>query len=688
MSLHVLRIPLLAFFLLGATAAHAVEPDVSISSPSDGSTFAIGDNVNFAAAATDAEDDDATLTAAISWTSSLDGNIGTGGSFGTTSLTAGTHTVTASVMDSEMLSASDSITVTVTNDAPTADAQSVSTDEDTALPITLTGSDPEGSNLSFQVESQPTNGAVSGTAPNVTYTPNADYNGSDSFTFTVNDGQLTSGAATVSITVNPVNDAPVANDDTASVAEDSSNNQIDVLANDTDPDGDSLTVQSASASTGTATPNGPGTAVVYTPPANFTGQATINYTISDGNGGTDSATVTVTVTNENDAPVANDDTASVAEDSSNNQIDVLANDTDPDGDSLTVQSASASTGTATPNGPGTAVVYTPPANFTGQATINYTISDGNGGTDSATVTVTVTNENDAPVANDDTASVAEDSSNNQIDVLANDTDPDGDSLTVQSASASTGTATPNGPGTAVVYTPPANFTGQATINYTISDGNGGTDSATVTVTVTNENDAPVANDDTASVAEDSSNNQIDVLANDTDPDGDSLTVQSASASTGTATPNGPGTAVVYTPPANFTGQATINYTISDGNGGTDSATVTVTVTNENDAPVANDDTASVAEDSSNNQIDVLANDTDPDGDSLTVQSASASTGTATPNGPGTAVVYTPPANFTGQATINYTISDGNGGTDSATGVCHGDRRARCAAGRKQRHGDG
>jgi hypothetical protein len=162
----------------------------------------------------------------------------------------------------------------------------------------------------------------------------------------------------------------------------------------------------------------------------------------------------------------------------------------------------------------------------------------------------------------------------------------------------------------VRYTPNANFFGTDSFTYTIADGNGGTDTATVTVTVTNVNDAPDAVDDSATVDEDSSNNVIAVLANDSfAPDaGETLTVTAVGmATSGTAALiNGQ---VAYTPNANFFGTDSFTYTISDGNGGTDTATVTVTITNVNDAPDAVDDSTTVDEDSSNNVILVLGNDT-------------------------------------------------------------------------------
>jgi hypothetical protein len=431
------------------------------------------------------------------------------------------------------------------------------------------------------------------------------------------------------------------------VGEDSTNNIINVTANDTDADGDTLTVTAASTSTGSVSPSGGN--VSYTPPPNFSGQATINYTINDGTGRTDSATVTVTVTGENDPPVANNDVASVPEDSVSNVINVTANDTDPDGDTLTVSAASTATGAVSPSGGN--VIYAPPLNFVGQATINYTITDGNGGSDSAIVTVTVTNQNDSPNAVDDTATVEEDSSNNVIPVTANDTDLDGDTLTVSSASASNGSATPSGGN--VLYTPNADFNGQDTITYTVTDGNGGSDSAIVSVTVNNVNDPPVANDDTANVEEDSGNNTIDVTANDTDADDDTLTVTAASAANGTATPSGGN--VIYAPDENFFGQDTINYTISDGNGGTDSAVVNVTVASVEDPPEAFDDAPPAIDEggSINGTFNVLDNDDNPE------------------TTPMSAVLVTGPANassfaLNGDGTFVYTHDGGETTSDSFT----------------------
>src|SRR5204862_451580 len=308
------------------------------------------------------------------------------------------------------------------------------------------------------------------------------------------------------------------------------------------------------------------------------------------------------------------------------------------------------------------VLFIPATNFFGTATIGYSISDGNGGSASALITVTVTSggPNDPPVAVNDFTNTVEDVAVT-IQALVNDSDPDGDPLTITSVSPTNGTAIVSGAN--VVFTPATNFFGTATIGYSISDGNGGSASALITVTVTSggPNDPPVAVNDFTNTVEDVAVT-IQPLDNDSDPDGDTLTITTVSPTNGTASISGAN--VVFTPATNFFGTATIGYSISDGNGGSASALITVTVTagGPNDPPVAVNDFTNTVEDVSVT-IQPLANDSDPDGDPLTITTVSPTNGTASISGPN--VVFTPATNFFGTATIGYSISDNHGGTAAA-----------------------
>ncbi len=578
----------------------------------------------------------------------------------------GTDTFSYTISDGNGGTATATATVTIgaVNDVPVAVDDVATTNEDTAVTVTLLGndSDPDGDTLTVTAVTQGANGTVvlnmDGTA---TYTPNANFNGSDSFSYTISDGNGGTATATASVTVAPVNDAPVTVDDVATTNEDTAVT-VTLLGNDSDPDGDTLTVTAVTQGTNGAVVLNPDGTATYTPNANFNGSDSFSYTISDGNGGTATATASVTVAPVNDAPLAVDDAATTNEDTAV-IVTLLGNDSDPDGDTLTVTAVTqGANGTVVLNMDGTAT-YTPNANFNGSDSFSYTISDGNGGTATATASVTVAPVNDAPVTVDDVATTNEDTAVT-VTLLGNDSDPDGDTLTVTAVTQGTnGTVVLNLDGTAT-YTPNANFNGSDSFSYTISDGNGGTATATATVTVGAVNDAPVAVDDISTTNEDTAV-IVTLLGNDSDPDGDTLTVTSVTQGTnGAVVLNLDGTAT-YAPNANFNGTDTFSYTISDGNGGTATATATVTVAPVNDAPVAVDDAATTNEDTAVT-VTLLGNDSDPDGDTLTVTAVTQGVnGSVVLNPDGTAT-YTPNANFNGTDTFSYTISDGNGGTATAT----------------------
>jgi VCBS repeat-containing protein len=444
------------------------------------------------------------------------------------------------------------------------------------------------------------------------------------------------------------NNAPIAFNDTASTDEDNSVSG-NVLTNDFDWEGDSMTATPGTFNGvyGTLTLSATG-AYIYTPYASTQSLAlgqnvtdSFTYTVSDGSL-SDTGTLTIAVAGLNDAPVANPDVAATGENSSVT-VNVLANDTDVDnGAVLTVTAASAPAGQGSASVVANQVVFDPGTDFdylddgeSAQVVVSYTISDEHGATSSSTVTITVNGANDAPVANDDTASTTEDAAV-AGNVLANDTDVDGEPLIVANPGVyvgAYGTLTLNADGS-YSYAPNAAAQGlddgesaQDVFSYTASDGTA-SDSATLTVTVNGANDAPVANDDTASTNEDSAGVSGNVLTNDTDVDGEALTVANPGTyvgTYGTLTIDADGS-YTYTPGAGAqaldvgeTAQDVFSYTASDGTA-SDSANLTVTVTGLNDAPVANDDTNATDENSpvSGN---VLANDTDVDGETLTVTNA-------------------------------------------------------------------
>ena len=575
------------------------------------------------------------------------------------------------------------IEVVPVNDAPDAVDDAYTTAEDTVLTIPASGvlmndTDPENDPLSSILLTNPANGTVTLNADgSFSYTPNANYNGLDSFTYRAQDASGSSDTATVRITVTPVNDAPDAVDDLYNTGYNTPLVVIPngVLGNDTDPENDPLTVTNfTQPANGTVSVN-PDGSFTYTPNQYYVGTDTYTYTISDGNGGTDTANVFIYVEegHENSSPDAIDDRYTTAEDTPLVVIPngVLGNDTDPDGDPLTVTSYTQPTNGTVSVNPDGSFTYTPNANYNGADQYTYTISDGNGGTDTATVFIGVTPVNDAPDAVDDRYTTAEDVPLVILPagVLANDTDPENDPLTGTSYTQPTNGTVSVNPDGSFTYTPNANYNGADQYTYTISDGNGGTDTATVFIGITPVNDAPDAIDDQYTTAEDTVLNVPvnGVLGNDTDPENDPLTVTShTQPANGTVTVN-PDGSLSYTPSANYNGADIFTYTISDGNGGVDTANVVIKVTPVNDAPDAVDDRYTTAEDVPLviNPNGVLGNDSDPDGDPLTVQSFTQPTNGIVSVNPDGSFTYTPNSNYNGADTFTYTITDG-ALTDTAT----------------------
>ena len=279
------------------------------------------------------------------------------------------------------------LTPQAANRPPTADAQSVNVPVNTATAITLTGSDPDGDALTCTIAGQPAHGTLSGAAPNLTYTPALDYTGSDSFTFTVSDGEYTSAPATVSITVAPVNHPPTADAQSVTTTEGTA---VPITLAGSDPDGDELTyalvTQPAHGLLTGLLPT-----LTYTPAAGYSGTDSFTFTVNDGLATSAPATVSITVTPVNDAPAAADDSYSV---NVNKQLKVnapgvLKNDSDPDNDALTAVLVSGpASGKLTFNANGS-FTYVPQPGFAGIVTFTYQATDGTLISNVATATIAV-----------------------------------------------------------------------------------------------------------------------------------------------------------------------------------------------------------------------------------------------------------------------------------------------------------
>lgn len=312
---------------------------------------------------------------------------------------AGTYTIVGTAHSTTSpVTASSPVTLTVQAGAvqhpPVAADDTATTPEDIAVTISALANDTDanGDTLVISSVTQPAHGVVVNNGTDVTYTPAANFHGLDTFTYRANDGQTSAGGdsnpATVQITVNPINDPPVARDDTATTPEDKVV-LIDVLNNDTDVEGDALSVSITQAPMNGVAEVRQDKQVLYTPQRDFHGADVFSYTLSDGNGGAATATVTVIVMPVNDAPVAVDDNATTTT-GTPITVNVLANDRDVDSAGLTVTTLSQPMNGAAVINPDSRVTYTPKANFGGLDRFSYTIDDGNGGTATATVSITVT----------------------------------------------------------------------------------------------------------------------------------------------------------------------------------------------------------------------------------------------------------------------------------------------------------
>ncbi|MEZ8341821.1 tandem-95 repeat protein [Vibrio cyclitrophicus] len=500
-----------------------------------------------------------------------------------------------------------------------------------------------------------------------TITPDANFNGDIDLTFDINDGVDTL-VATADLTVNPVNDLPQPQDQAFSIGEDGVLNftDEDLLTGATDIDGDDLSVEGVTytGADGVLTDNGDGS-YSFAPNENFNGDVNFSFDVSDGTD-TVQANIDVSVTPENDPPVAGSTSYTVHEDNSITISDeqLLANSSDIEGEvAIDSVAYTGADGVFEDNGNGT-YTFSPNENFNGEVSLNVVVTDEDGATEATTAGITVLEVNDPPIAGSTSYSVNEDEvitiSSEQL--LANASDIEGEvAIDRVNYTGSDGIFTDNGDGT-FSFAPNANFDGDVSLDVVVTDEDGATEATTVGITVLEVNDPPIAGSTSYSVNEDEviTISAEQLLANASDIEGEvAIDSVNYTGADGIFTDNGNGT-FSFAPNANFDGDVSLDVVVTDEDGATVATSASIDVLPINDPPVSGDLAYSIDEDGSIilNQEQLLSQASDVDGDELTASNLSAGdNATVVDNGDGTFTV-TPDANFNGDIDLSFDISDG------------------------------
>ncbi len=535
-----------------------------------------------------------------------------------------------------------SITVAPVNDRPTAESITVQATEDGSTGVVLLGRDADGDALGYEIITSPRHGHLSGLAPSLIYTPEADYHGSDEFTYVSKDGALRSEPAVVSISVAPVNDAPRAEESTFAVEEDGS---TAIVLVGIDIDGDALTFEVQTAPqhgvlTGTA-PH-----LTYAPQPDFSGTDHFTFSVFDGLAHSESATISIHVTNRNDAPIAHDASAVTAEDSA---VEVVLSGHDPDGDALAFFVVTAPQhGTLTGTAP--QLTYMPEPHFNGSDRFTFRVRDSSGvDSNLATATVLVEPVNDAPVAHSQELVTDEDT---RIEITLAGSDVEGGSLTFSLVTLPQHGSI-EGAGAEITYTPAANYSGEDSFAFVVNDGELSSAPATISVSVVAVNDAPVALEGSGSLSEDTSL-ELTLEAGDVEGASLSFSIQ-IPPEHGTIQPlvGMPG-GYLYTPDPDYHGLDSFVFTAKDGELESAPAMFQLIISGINDAPEARSLELVGPQDT---PIDFSLAGFDADGDELIYTIITPPT-QGTLAGAAPHFTYSPAFNYRGHDALEFVVSDG------------------------------
>jgi hypothetical protein len=561
---------------------------------------------------------------------------------------SGSDSFTFKVSDGEFESgvATVSVSITAVNDIPVATPGSASTLEDTAVALTISGSDVEGSNLSYSIVTPPAKGSLSGTPPNLIYTPALNSNGADGFVFRVNDGSANSANANFAISVSPVNDAPVANSTSITTTV---NTPVAATLPASDVDGNPLGYTILSQPTkGTLSGTPPN--LSYHPGTGELGGDSFSFKVNDGSLDSGIGTVSISIVQGNAVPAATAQTVSAIEDTAKS---ITLSGSDPENSALSyavvTQPSKGSLSGTPPN-----LTYTPQLNYNGADSFTFRVNDGAANSPSATVTINVAAVNDAPVATPRSVTTT---LNNSVAVVLAGSDIEGSVLSfavaTQPANGTLGGTPPN-----LTYTPNTNFSGDDSFTFRVNDGTANSATATVSITVTTTNRAPVAQAESVFTL---MNKSLPILLVGTDADSDPLTFRIVSTPANGVLIGTPPN-VTYKPNTGYKGTDSFSYVVNDGTLDSIPALVAIDVRGKNTKPTAISSTATSLQ---NAWVSTPMSGLDPEGDTL---SFTVVKGPKNGKLVGTSphLMYVPNHGFKGKDSYTFRASDGHLRSNVAT----------------------
>ncbi len=564
------------------------------------------------------------------------------------------------------------------NRAPLAASQNVTLDEDTPKALVLVASDPENQTLTYTILQAPARGTLTGTPPNVTYNPTANFNGPDSFTFKANDGRLDSNVATVALTINPINDAPVAQGTNIAISEDAPAN-ITLQASDVDGNPLTFTI-TKQPSNGTLAGTAPN--LIYTPTPNYFGPDEIRFRASDGTVSSNEAVIGITITSVNDAPgITVPGPQSVI---TGQPVSFTVTGADPDsGDVLTLTATNTPAGsTFTQTNATTGLfTWTPAEAQAGSFTVTFTVRDNGLPTLSATNTVTIVVSPQTTNITIDAPSQLNATENQPVSFTVSASGgTQGQPFTLNAtAGLPTGAVFPaqtsNGSSISQTFTWTPNFTQSGTFDITFTATRGVSATKVVRIIVANVCRPPVLTVPLGTI-NGTEGQALTFNVTATDPDtGETLTLTSPNLPTGATFPVTTSTngtiqqAFNWIPAFNQAGNYSVSFNVTDNCSPTqqsDTKTVSISIADVNRAPAANSQTGASRVTTLQNQVvSITLTGSDPDNDTITFAVLTTPQhGTLSGSAPN--LTYTPNTNFNGADSFTFKVNDGKVDSPAAT----------------------